>query len=68
MNIAIMRTFTILRKAIMIKKDIKLELENIKSQLNEHDEKLLIILEYISREEQSNKQKKNFSQRKSIGY
>ncbi len=68
MNIAIMRTFTMLRKAIMFKQDIKLELENVKTQLNEHDEKLLIILEYISREEQERKKESTFTKRKRIGY
>jgi len=67
-NIAIIRTFTILRKALLIQKDIMQEIGNIKRQLNEHDDKILVIFEYLKQVEESKQQQLEQGKRKKIGY
>ena len=67
-SIAIMRTFTILRKALLLHKDILHEVGSIKRQLKDHDDKILLIFEYLKQEEESKKQELRQSKRKSIGY
>lgn len=67
-NIAIMRTFTKLRKAYLIQKDFVLEMGNIKRKLNEHDDKILVIFEYLKQVEESKKQKIEQGNRKKIGF
>jgi phage regulator Rha-like protein len=67
-NIAIMRTFTMLRKALLLQKDIMSEMGNVKRKLIEHDEKILVIFEYLKQVEKSGQQQLDQSNRKRIGY
>jgi len=67
-NIAIMRTFTTLRKALLLQKDVVKELTAIKKQLNEHDGKILFIFEYIKQVGKIRQQQLKQSNRKNIGY
>lgn len=66
-NIAIVRTFTVLRKSLMLHKDILLEMGNIKRQLSDHNEQILLIFEYLKQSEES-KQQTDKDKRKRIGY
>ena len=67
-NIAIMRTFTMLRKALLLQKDIIQEIGIIKSQLAIHDDKILVIFEYLKQVEESKQQQIKQSRRKKIGF
>ena len=67
-NIAIMRTFTMVRKALLLQKDMVQEIGNIKRQLIEHDDKLVVILEYLRQFEESKQQRFEQDNRKRIGY
>ena len=64
-NIAIMRTFTMLRKALL---DIMLEIGNIKKQLTDHGDKILVIFEYLKQVEESKQQQIEQANRKKIGF
>jgi len=67
-NIAIMRTFTTLRKSILINKDIIREIDKIKNELTEQDEKILIIFEYLKKFEQKSKLIEEQENRVKIGF
>jgi hypothetical protein len=67
-NIAIMRVFTLLRKAMLLSKDIVQEVGKIKAQLKEHDHKLLIIFEYLKQLEQTKQQQEEQENRRRIGF
>lgn len=67
-NIAIMRTFTMLRKALLLQKDITQEIGNIKRQLTDHDDKILMIFEYLKQVEESKQQQIEQANRKRIGF
>lgn len=67
-NIAIMRTFTILRKELLLHKDILQEINNIKKQLIDHNDKLLFIFEYLKQVEKSKQQQIEQTNRSRIGF
>lgn len=67
-NIAIIRTFTMIRKALLLQKDMVQEIGNIKRQLIEHDDKLVVILEYLRQFEETKQQQLEQTNRKPIGY
>lgn len=63
-----MRTFTMLRKAVLLHKDIMQEIGNIKRQLSDHDDKLLLIFEYLKKVEESKQQQIEQDNRERIGF
>jgi len=63
-----MRTFTMLRKALLLQKDIMLEIGNIKKQLTDHGDKILVIFEYLKQVEESKQQQIEQANRKKIGF
>jgi hypothetical protein len=67
-NIAIVRTFTMLRKALFLHKDILVELGSIKRQLSDHNEQILLIFEYLKQTEESKQQQTQREKRTRIGY
>jgi len=67
-NIAIMRAFTILRKAMLLNKDIVQEIRSIRAYLKEHDNKLLIIFDYLKQIEKAKQQQDDQANRKRIGF
>ena len=67
-NIAIMRAFTLLRKAMLLNKDIDREIFNIRVKLEDHDNKLLIIFDYLKKLEQTKQQQEEQENRKRIGF
>lgn len=67
-SISIIRAFTTLRRTLSLHKDILREVGAIKKQLKNHDDQILLIFEYLKKEEKSKQQKLKQSQRRSIGY
>jgi hypothetical protein len=68
-NIQIIRIFTKLRQAFTENTDIRIDLERIKSKLNNHDKNIELVFNYL--DELMNKEEKNNSERENrewIGY
>ncbi|MXV14175.1 ORF6N domain-containing protein [Hufsiella ginkgonis] len=47
MNIAIMRAFVALRKLLVEQTDLRLEIENIKKKLDNHDKNIELVFQYL---------------------
>jgi hypothetical protein len=67
-NIAIMRTFTILRRMLLLQKDVLLELNLIKKQLSEQDNSIMLIFEYLKQFETAKQQHLEQENRGRIGF
>jgi hypothetical protein len=67
-NIRIMRTFTLIRKALLLQKDINLEINQIKKQLQEQNNNILWIFEYLKQLEEAKQQQLKQANRKKIGF
>jgi len=67
-NIAIMRTFTMLRKMLLLHQDIIKEIDKIKQQLSEQDKSIMLIFEYLKQFEEAKQQQLEQVNRKRIGF
>jgi hypothetical protein len=67
-NIAIMRTFVKLRKMMFSYKDIVKWQSDIEKKIGEHDDKILLIFEYLRQFEQSKIQELEQQNRPKIGF
>ncbi|OFX18423.1 MAG: hypothetical protein A2033_18765 [Bacteroidetes bacterium GWA2_31_9] len=67
-NIAIMRTFTMLRRMLLLQKDIMQEISQIRKQLQEQDNNIMLIFEYLKQFEQAKQQQLEQANRKPIGF
>ena len=67
-NIQIVRIFNKMREMILTHKDLFIELDKMKQQLSEHDEKILIVFEYLKQFEEDKQEELNQKNRKKIGY
>jgi len=67
-NISIMRTFTILRKMILLNKDIMEEINKIRKQMQEQGHNIMLIFQYLKQFEESKQQKTEQENRKRIGF
>ena len=67
-NIQIVRVYNKMREMILTHKDLFIELENIKKQLSEHDEKILIVFEYLKQFEKSKQEELEYKNRPKIGF
>jgi phage regulator Rha-like protein len=67
-NIQIVRIFNRMREMLLTHKDVLLELENIKQQLSEHDNKIMVVFEYLKQFEQSKQQELEQKNRPKIGF
>jgi len=67
-NIQIIRIFTKMRKMLMAHKDVIEKLSQIEHKLVDHDDKILLIFEYIKQLEQAKQQKNHQTNRRLIGY
>lgn len=65
MNIAIMRAFVALRKMILSHTEIRLELEEIKKKLQNHDKNIELVFTYL---DQLIEKQENPEPRRQIGY
>jgi len=66
MNIAIMRAFIALRKILVDKGELRLELEKIRTQVDNHDKNIELVFQYL--DELMAKLDKPVPLRKQIGY
>lgn len=67
-NIAIMRTFVLLRKMLFNYKDLLLKQEEIEKQVAQHDTKIILIFKYLKQLEESKQQDLAHKERKPIGF
>jgi hypothetical protein len=67
-NIAIMRTFVMLRKLLYHNKEILNRLENFNKKLAEHDNNIMLIFEYLKQFEEAKLQQSEQENRKRIGF
>jgi hypothetical protein len=67
-NIQIMRVYTKLRNLLSTNKELLLKFENIENKLADHDEKIILILDYIKHLEQTKQQVLEYNNRKKIGF
>ena len=67
-NIAIMRTFTLLRKMLLLPKDIIKEIKQIKQQLKKYGNQFQLIFEYLEQLEEAKQQQTEQENRRRIGY
>jgi phage regulator Rha-like protein len=67
-NIQIIRIFNKMREMILSNKELFLELEKIKIQLSYHDNKFMLIFEYLKQFEESKQQQFEQSNRRRIGF
>lgn len=67
-NIRIIRIFTRMREMLMAHKDILEKLWKIEQKLTDHDDKILLIFDYLKQLEQVNREELEFKERKQIGF
>lgn len=67
-NIAIMRTFTLIRKMMLTHEDIMKEVEQIRLQISEHNDQFIIIFDYLKQFEEVRQQQLEQANRKRIGF
>ena len=67
-NIVIMRTFTMLRRTLLLQKDIMQEINQIRKQLSDQDNNIMDIFEYLKQFEEAKQQEIEQKERPRIGY
>jgi hypothetical protein len=67
-NIAIMRTFTMLRRMLLLQKDIMQEIGQIRKQLQEQGNDIMLIFEYLKQFEEAKQYQLEQANRKKIGF
>jgi len=67
-NIQIVRIFTRMREMLLTHRDILEKLSRIEQKLADHDDKILLIFEYLKQLEQTKQQQLEFKERKLIGF
>jgi phage regulator Rha-like protein len=67
-NIQIVRVFTKMREMLLSNRDIIEKLLQIEQNLADHDEKILLIFEYLKQLEQAKQQEIEYKERKKIGF
>ncbi len=67
-NIAIMRTFVMLRKMLYHNKEILNRLDNFDKKLAEQDNNIMLIFEYLKQFEEAKQQQSEKENRKRIGF
>lgn len=65
MNIAIMRAFVVLHKALLNNTELRLEIEDIRKKINNHDKNIELLFQYL--DELIEKKEGIQSPRESIG-
>ena len=67
-NIQIVRIFNKMRDIMLSHKDLLLEIQKINNKLTSHEDKILLVFEYLKQFEQSKKQELEQEKRVRIGY
>jgi len=66
-NIAIMRAFTMLRRMLLLQKDIMQEITRISEQLTDQDNNIMVIFDYLKQFEEAKQQELEQKERPRIG-
>jgi ORF6N domain len=67
-NIQIMRVYSKIRKMLVTHKDLLLKFEKIETKLADHDDKIMLLMEYIKQFEKLKQEELEKKNRKKIGY
>jgi phage regulator Rha-like protein len=67
-NIQIVRIFNKMREILLSHKDLLLEIQKINSKLTDHEDKILLVFEYLKQFEQSKNQELDQQNRPEIGF
>jgi hypothetical protein len=67
-NILIIDTFIKLRESLLLNMDMKHQLERVMDKLDEHDDNIAVIFDYLKQLEQSKQEETEFKDRKRIGF
>ena len=67
-NILIIDTFIRLREILFLNKDMAHQIEKILNKLDDHDNQISVIFEYLKQLEQSKREETDFKERKRIGF
>jgi len=67
-NIAIMRTFTLLRRILLLNKDVMQEIDTIRRSISEQNQNIQQIFDFLQQLELSRQQELDQQNRKRIGY
>ena len=67
-NILIIDTFIRLREILFLNKDIAYQLDKVLNKIDEHDNQISVIFEYLKHLEHSKQEETEFKQRKRIGF
>jgi hypothetical protein len=68
MSVRILEVFVKMREIISAHKEILSQIEKITEKLDDHDEQILVIFEYLRQLEQSQQQQEDLANRKRIGF
>jgi hypothetical protein len=68
LSLLIIDTIVRLREILSIHKDMSNQLEKIQTKLDEHDNQISIVFEYLKELEQTKQEGIDFKQRKQIGF
>jgi hypothetical protein len=67
-NIQVVRIFNKMREMLMLHKDVLLEIEKIKGQLSGHNDKIMLIFEYLKQFEKLKQEELDYKSRPRIGF
>jgi len=67
-NIQIVRIFNKMRDMLTLHKDVLLEIERIKNQLSDHEDRILLVFEYLKQFEQTKHQELEQKNRPRVGF
>lgn len=67
-NIQIIRIFTKMREMLLTHKDVLVRLEQIEYTLSGHDEKIILIFEYLKQLEKTKQENLEYKNRESVGF
>jgi phage regulator Rha-like protein len=68
MNIRIVRIFNQMREMLHAQKEILAKLMQVEKNIEEHDEKILLIFDYLNQLEQAKQEEQEFFKRRRIGF
>ncbi|MFW6222186.1 MAG: ORF6N domain-containing protein [Bacteroidota bacterium] len=67
-NIQIMRVYTKIRNMLATHQDLLLKFEQFETKLTDHDDKIMLIFEYLKQLEKSKQEELEYRNRQQIGY
>ncbi|MCE5347840.1 MAG: ORF6N domain-containing protein [Bacteroidales bacterium] len=67
-NIQVVRIFTKMREMLLTHKDILIRLEQIENSISEHDDKIMLIFEYLKQFEKAKQEELEYKNRPRIGF